>query len=43
MISSVISRGFLRNFFCVESKKVLLPDLKFGYAALEPVISSKLL
>ena len=26
-----------------ESNKVVLPDLKFGYSALEPVISSKLL
>lgn len=36
-----ISSGVVRNFF--SASKVTLPELKFGYAALEPVISSKLL
>lgn len=41
MISTKICSGVLRGF-CTSSK-VTLPELKYGYSALEPVISSKLL
>jgi superoxide dismutase len=39
-----ITRRILGRFSSVEgATKVNLPELKFGYSALEPVISSKLL
>lgn len=41
-MSAIISRRVLQRF-STEAKKVSLPELKFAYAALEPVISSKLL
>ena len=41
MMLTKISSGVIRNF-CTNSK-VALPELKYGYSALEPVISSKLL
>lgn len=43
MWANSISGRVLRHFSTEAAKKVLLPDLKFGYSALEPVISSKLL
>jgi hypothetical protein len=42
MLSRVISR-FAVQRFSTEGNKVVLPDLQYGYSALEPVISSKLL
>ena len=42
MFSAVISKAVIRRF-STETSKVALPDLKYGYSALEPVISSKLL
>jgi len=39
----MISRNIMRTFSTEAAKKVALPELKFAYAALEPVISSKLL
>ena len=42
MISAMISRGVFRCF-STEAAKIALPELKYGYAALEPVLSSKLL
>ncbi len=41
-MSAIISRRVLQRF-STETKKVNLPELKYAYAALEPVISSKLL
>ena len=42
MLRGIISKVVLRQF-STESSKVVLPDLKYGYSALEPVLSSKLL
>jgi hypothetical protein len=42
MISSV-SKLILRRFSSEAVKKYTLPELTYGYAALEPVISGKLL
>ena len=42
MLSGVISRAVSRRF-STEAFRVDLPDLKYGYSALEPVLSSKLL
>jgi superoxide dismutase len=42
MFSSKITRAVLHRF-ATEGSKVTLPDLKYGYSALEPVLSSKLL
>lgn len=42
MFTSHIARTVLRRF-STETSKVTLPDLKYGYSALEPVLSSKLL
>ena len=39
---STISKTIIRRF-ASESKKVALPELKFGYSDLEPVLSGKLL
>ncbi len=39
---STLSKTIFRRFSS-EASKVALPELKFGYADLEPVISSKLL
>lgn len=40
---SMISKKIIKTFATQVAKKVELPELKFTYAALEPVISSKLL
>ena len=40
---STISKTIVRRFASETSSKVALPELKFGYADLEPVLSSKLL
>ncbi len=39
---STISKTIIRRF-ASESSKVALPELKFGYSDLEPVLSGKLL
>lgn len=39
---STISRTIVRRFSS-ETSKASLPELKFGYSDLEPVLSSKLL
>ena len=43
MLAKMIAGRILSPQFCSSSKKVGLPDLKYGYSALEPVLSSKLL
>lgn len=44
MWTKAITRRVIATFTTeAPLKKVTLPDLKFAYAALEPVISSKLL
>jgi superoxide dismutase len=43
MWAKMISGNIMRHFSTEALKKVSLPELKFGYSALEPVISSKLL
>ena len=43
MWAKMISRNIMRQFSTQAVKKVSLPELKFGYSALQPVISSKLL
>lgn len=44
MILGVVAKGVLRRFSTASPlAKVTLPDLKYSYSALEPVISSKLL
>jgi Fe-Mn family superoxide dismutase len=42
MFAKLISRNII-NKFSTEVAKVALPELKYAYSALEPVISSKLL
>lgn len=42
MFGAIISRRMLARF-ATESNRVVLPDLKYGYSSLEPVISSKML
>lgn len=42
MFGAIISRRLLARF-ATESNRVVLPDLKYGYSSLEPVISSKML
>lgn len=42
MLRALISKRFL-TAFSTEAAKVSLPELKYSYSALEPVISSKLL
>lgn len=42
MMRAIISRKLLGSF-STEATKVSLPELKYSYSALEPVISSKLL
>lgn len=42
MFSAIISRRVLARF-ATEGSRVVLPDLKYGYSSLEPVISSKML
>lgn len=39
---STISKTIVRRF-ASEASKVALPELKYGYSDLEPVLSSKLL
>jgi Fe-Mn family superoxide dismutase len=39
---STISKTIIHRF-ATESSKVALPELKFGYSDLEPVLSGKLL
>lgn len=41
MLSTLSRKIFVR--FSSESSKVALPELKFGYSDLEPVLSGKLL
>lgn len=43
MLTTVASRVFKRFSDSKVFAKVTLPELKFSYAALEPVLSSKLL
>lgn len=45
MIFGVVASGILRKFSTTAQPlvKVTLPELKFNYSALEPVLSSKLL
>lgn len=44
MIFGTVASGVLRKFSTAQSiVKVALPELKYNYSALEPVLSSKLL
>mgnify|MGYP000908998375 CR=1 FL=1 len=43
MFSAIVSGRVLSRFATEGTSKVVLPDLKYGYSSLEPVISSKLL
>jgi hypothetical protein len=43
MLAASITKTIIRRFSTENTHKVVLPELKFSYSALEPVISSKLL
>lgn len=43
MMIARLSRKLLSNFSTEATHKVTLPELKYGYSALEPVISKSLL
>jgi Fe-Mn family superoxide dismutase len=42
MFTKILSRNIIQRF-STEASKIVLPELKYGYSALEPVVSSKLL
>lgn len=44
MILGIVAKGVLKRFSTAQPiAKANLPDLKYSYSALEPIISSKLL